>query len=113
MKRILHLLLVSVFIVGCSSTSREPDFKPKGESFTFIHISDPHVGQGVNAQTDAKLFKEISELEPQPKFVVATGDICEIGGDEEYAQWQETLAHLGDVKMYVAPGNHDVRWNPR
>ncbi len=107
-------LLAFVFLAGCSSTfEKDLAFSIKPQSFTFIHISDPHVGVEGHAETDAAMFKEMSQLKPQPKFVVATGDICEIGGDEEYAQWRETLASLGDVKMYVAPGNHDVRWNPR
>src|SRR5262249_40323945 len=63
-------------------------------------------------QTDAKLFKEMSELNPKPAFVVATGDITENGTPEQYANWQETLTNLGDIKIYIAPGNHDVRWNP-
>ena len=79
--------------------------------FRFVHISDPHVGAGENHLTDAKLFKEIIELDPKPAFVVATGDICEIGTAAQYAQFQEALKSL-TVPMYVAPGNHDVRWNP-
>ncbi len=81
--------------------------------FTFIHCSDIHIGAGDNHVTDAKLFTEMTQLNPKPAFVVATGDICEYGTDEQYALYRETLKNLGDVKMYVAPGNHDVRWNPR
>ena len=81
--------------------------------FVFIHSSDPHVGSGQNHEIDAKLFTEITQLSPKPAFVVSTGDICEYGTDEEYALYQQTIKSLGDVKIYPAPGNHDVRWNPR
>jgi outer membrane protein assembly factor BamB/3',5'-cyclic AMP phosphodiesterase CpdA len=81
--------------------------------FTFVHSSDTHVGAGENAQANAALFAEIAALEPRPAFVIATGDICEYGTDAEYAQYQETLKSLGPVQMFPAPGNHDVRWNPR
>jgi outer membrane protein assembly factor BamB len=81
--------------------------------FTFIHASDVHFGAGDNHLTDAKLFAEMRDMKPQPKFVVITGDICEYGTDEQYELYRETIKHLGDVKPYPAPGNHDVRWNPR
>jgi outer membrane protein assembly factor BamB len=81
--------------------------------FTFIHASDVHFGAGENHVTDAKLFAEMRDMKPQPKFVVITGDICEYGTDAEYELYRKTIKHLGDVKPYPAPGNHDVRWNPR
>ena len=81
--------------------------------FTFIHTSDPHFGVGENHKTNAELFSEIVGHDPKPAFVVSTGDICEYGTDAEYELYQETIKTLGDVKIYPAPGNHDVRWNPR
>src|SRR5262245_19608427 len=62
--------------------------------FRFVHISDPHVGAGENHITDAKLFKEISDLDPKPAFVVATGDICEIGTPAQYSQFLDALKNL-------------------
>jgi outer membrane protein assembly factor BamB len=81
--------------------------------FTFIHSSDPHFGAGNNHETNARLFAEIAALQPRPAFIVSTGDICEYGTDAEYEQYRAALQHLGEVKFYPAPGNHDVRWNPR
>jgi 3',5'-cyclic AMP phosphodiesterase CpdA len=86
--------------------------------FRFIHSSDPHFnakeGAGTNAQNDAERFKEISALNPQPKFIVQTGDIVEVGTVEEYAVFHKTVDANLDPKitLYNAPGNHDVRWNP-
>ena len=80
--------------------------------WSFIHMSDTHFGAGNNAIVDTEMFKEISAIEPLPKFAINTGDVCEIGTDEEYELYREAIAHLRP-KMYVAPGNHDVRWNPR
>src|SRR5256885_5568420 len=60
-----------------------------------------------------EMFKEMTELNPKPAFVLATGDICEIGSDDQYESYQEVIKSLGDVPLHVAPGNHDVRWNPR
>ncbi len=79
--------------------------------FTFVHISDPHVGAGDNAATDARMFKEISELNPKPSFIAGTGDCCENGTPAQYAEYQDVLKSL-TIPIHMAPGNHDVRWNP-
>lgn len=81
--------------------------------FTFIHCSDIHIGAGENHKTDAKLFDEMTRRSPKPAFVINTGDVCEYGTDAEYELYRETIKSLGDIPTYPAPGNHDVRWNPR
>src|SRR3954464_3204711 len=80
--------------------------------FTFIHASDVHFGAGENAAADGKCFTEITQLNPKPAFVFVTGDICETGTVPQYELYQETIKLLDDVKIYCAPGNHDIRWNP-
>jgi outer membrane protein assembly factor BamB len=98
--------LLAVLVVQLTVASARADF-------TFIHISDIHVGAGENAATDAKMFAEIVALDPKPAFLVNTGDVCEHGTQAQYDLLHETLKSLGDTKMYCAPGNHDIRWNPR
>jgi outer membrane protein assembly factor BamB len=98
-------LIVGLVLICCGSVAR-------GE-FTFVHVSDIHIGAQNNHETDAALLKEIAELNPKPAFIVNTGDVCENGTDEQYTLYQETMKNLGDVRAFVAPGNHDVRWNPR
>src|SRR5262249_5980586 len=46
-----------------------------------------------------------------PAFVVNTGDVCETGTPEQYVRFQEVAKNL-TCPQYIAPGNHDVRWNP-
>src|SRR4051812_9608123 len=86
---------------------------PVRGDFTFVHCSDIHIGAGNNAEADAELFEEIAKHDPRPRFIVNTGDVCETGTDAEYERYQQVIKSLGDVQAYVAPGNHDVRWNPR
>src|SRR5262249_19040356 len=81
--------------------------------FRFIHASDSHAGSPENARVDAAMFKEISELNPAPKFVIVTGDIVDYGRDDEYNRFDKAARNLGRIPLYLAPGNHDVRWNPR
>ncbi len=97
-------ILVLVIFTSVSTFAVKP--------FRFVHMSDPHFGAGNNADIDTAMFKEISALDPQPAFCVNTGDICEIGGVDEYKLFQNALKFL-KPKMYIAPGNHDVRWNPQ
>lgn len=101
-----HFLLLAL---ACFSLPLQADF-------TFVHMTDTHVtaseAANSNAAKDAEMFREISALNPRPAFSVNTGDVCEIGTDEEYAVYQKTLTHL-TIPHYDAPGNHDVRWNPR
>jgi outer membrane protein assembly factor BamB len=105
-KTFLRTLALALILFACSAAPARADF-------TFIHCSDIHVGAGENARTDAALLTEIAQLNPKPAFVVATGDICENGTDSQYKVYRDILKNLGDVKMYAAPGNHDIRWNPR
>lgn len=85
--------------------------------FSFVHVTDTHVtASNANdspAARDAERFREISALTPKPAFVVATGDVCEIGTDAEYAVYRKVRDENLTLPMYAAPGNHDVRWNPR
>src|SRR5206468_9316384 len=85
------------------------------EPFTFVHVSDTHVGSVDNniphADTDARLFREMSGLAPRPAFVAGTGDVVENGTPEQYALYQEVLKSLA-VPMHMSTGNHDIRWNP-
>lgn len=96
-------------LAGFSCVSAHADF-------SFVHVTDTHITASEApkspAAEDAALFREISALNPKPAFVVNTGDVCEIGTDAEYANFRKILGDL-TVPHYAAPGNHDVRWNPR
>lgn len=102
----VRAIAVSLFLVATAAGQ---------QAFRFVHASDTHVnpqrGPDVNAARNAKLFAEISGLDPKPEFVVCTGDIVEVGAPVEYGYLREALAKL-TIPFYPSPGNHDVRWNP-
>jgi outer membrane protein assembly factor BamB len=89
---------------------------PAWADFVFVQTTDTHVGvdhaPGSNVAKCAAMWEEISRLEPRPAFVINTGDVCEVGIDAEYANYRDALPHLA-IPHHDAPGNHDVRWNPR
>lgn len=78
---------------------------------TFVHISDTHVGRRSDAEAFAIAIQAIERLEPQPAFVVITGDLTESFRDAEVLY----LKHLVDrftLPVLLVPGNHDVGFDP-
>ncbi|MDX1933652.1 MAG: PQQ-binding-like beta-propeller repeat protein [Capsulimonadales bacterium] len=84
--------------------------------FSFVHLTDTHVTARQTADSpaakDRALLLEIAQRTPRPRFAVLTGDVCEAGTPEEFAAFR-ALRDRFPVRLYVAPGNHDVRWNPQ
>ena len=78
------------------------------------HITDTHIkarGKVAYRVVDtasclAAAVATLNALEPAPDVVVATGDLTDLGRDEEYALLRELLAPLR-VPLYAIPGNHD------
>jgi 3',5'-cyclic AMP phosphodiesterase CpdA len=78
---------------------------------TFVHISDTHVGRRSDAEAFAIAIEAIERLDPQPAFVVITGDLTESFRDAEVLY----LKHLVDrftLPVLLVPGNHDVGFDP-
>src|SRR5688572_28675395 len=98
MKRLVLLLGVTLLLCSACQTGSAPSTaQPAGGeghgleggrtpviAFRFVHMSDTHFGVGNNQQANVKMFEEISRLELRPAFCVNTGDVAEIGNDEEY-----------------------------
>ncbi|HHY94570.1 MAG TPA: hypothetical protein GX513_06120, partial [Firmicutes bacterium] len=79
------------------------------EGFTFIHLTDPHMGSGAGNKFTPQIVTEIASLPDKPSFVVVGGDLTELGSQEQYAAYDATLAPLG-VPIYSTLGNHESRW---
>jgi 3',5'-cyclic AMP phosphodiesterase CpdA len=100
--------------------------------FTFVHISDIHVANATSPinspDIDGAKFKQmldkINSLVPKPAFVVASGDISNVGsyGNGMYGILTQNLypqnltsPQYGDyyidaaetIPIYIVPGNHD------
>jgi predicted phosphodiesterase len=102
MKKALLFLLVFVFIV-----SAKAQFKP----FRFAFISDTHIGSP-NGTAEEDLRRTVRDINAMTDiaFVVLTGDITELGTDEEIKLAKKILDSL-DVPWYIIPGNHDSGWS--
>jgi len=79
--------------------------------FRFIHISDTHIGSpdGKAEEDLRRTVKDINEMQGIA-FVVITGDITELGTNEQLKLAKKILDSL-HITYYIIPGNHDSGWS--
>ena len=101
--------------------------------FTFVHITDLHISDATSyvnsCDNNAVMFqcyiKEFANLNPKPAFVVASGDITNIGNSGPYGMYPMLTQYLfpglvmnpgigayfidsaHTIPIYFVPGNHD------
>lgn len=89
------------------------------ELLTFVHLTDLHVGNPAvpddhlysdTSATLAAILAEVKALVPQPRFIVASGDLTNRGDVDSYEQLKRLLAEAElDMPVLFALGNHDRR----
>ncbi|MEO7983446.1 MAG: metallophosphoesterase, partial [Bacteroidota bacterium] len=85
--------------------------KTQVKSFRFAFLSDTHIGSP-NGASEEDLRRTVRDINAMKDiaFVVLTGDITELGTNEELKLAKQILDSLG-VKWYIIPGNHDTGWS--
>lgn len=105
MKRILFTLLLAGCLLhaGAQQTSGAP--------FRFAFVSDTHVGSP-DGKAEEDLRRTVADINRQTgiSFVVLTGDITELGTNEELRRAKQILDSL-HIPYYIIPGNHDTGWS--
>lgn len=79
------------------------------ESFYVVQLSDTHIIAGDAGQSRARLEQavaEVNSLNPQPAFILFTGDLVSNGDEASYLNFAQIAARLKS-KVYFIPGNHD------
>ncbi|MBK8606235.1 MAG: PQQ-binding-like beta-propeller repeat protein [Chitinophagaceae bacterium] len=102
MKRILFVLLTTfITIISYGQFA----------SFRFAFISDTHIGSP-NGSAEEDLRRTVRDINSMSDiaFVVLTGDITELGTNEELKLAKQILDSL-NVAWYIIPGNHDTGWS--
>jgi 3',5'-cyclic-AMP phosphodiesterase len=89
-----------------------PVAKSKVEPFTFLQISDSHIGfkKAVNPDPLGTLRETITKIRSmavKPAFVLHTGDITQSATPEQFALAKLALSELG-VPVHYVPGEHDL-----
>lgn len=85
---------------------------PAAAPFTFLQISDSHVGFDKPANPDAtatlrEAIGRIASLPVKPSFVIHTGDISHLSKDKEFDDADQILREMG-LPMVFVPGEHDL-----
>ncbi len=81
-------------------------------SFSFVQISDSHIGFAKPANPDARAtlaaaIDKIQAMEARPAFMIHTGDIAHTAKPEEF---DDAVQAIGRARLDVhyAPGEHDI-----
>ncbi len=98
MKNSLIILLLSFFALNGSA-----------QNFKYAFISDTHIG---STTSEEDLRRSVADINKQKDlaFVVLTGDITEMGTNNEFKLAKSILAGL-KIPYYIMPGNHDTGWS--
>ncbi|HWJ19429.1 MAG TPA: metallophosphoesterase [Geobacterales bacterium] len=85
---------------------------PAHPEFTFVQISDSHIGFNKPANPDSQgtlreAIAKIKALPVKPAFMIHTGDISHLSKDEEFDNADQLIKEAGLPVFYV-PGEHDV-----
>jgi Icc protein len=85
---------------------------PKARSFSFVQVSDSHIGFDKPANPDARAtFREavakIRAMPETPDFIVHTGDISQLSRDNEFDDADQIIREAG-LDVFHIPGEHDM-----
>ena len=88
------------------------DATTKPASFTFLQISDSHIGFAKPANPDARAtlheaVAKIVAMPVKPDFIVHTGDITQLSHDSEFDDADQILRETG-LPIFYVPGEHDM-----
>jgi Icc protein len=84
----------------------------KAKGFSFLQISDSHVGFNKPANPDAaatyrEAVSKIVALPVKPDFIIHTGDITQLSKDQEFDD-AEQIIKQARLTVFHVPGEHDM-----
>jgi 3',5'-cyclic AMP phosphodiesterase CpdA len=80
--------------------------------FSFVQVSDSHVGFAKAANPDARAtfraaVAKIAALPQKPAFILHTGDVTQLSKDQEFDDADQILKEAG-LDAFHIPGEHDM-----
>src|SRR3984957_15031995 len=87
--------------------------KTKAADFTFVQISDSHIGfnKPPNADVNGTLQLAVGQINSalrQPDLILHTGDLTHSAKASEFDTLDQILKGLGRKEVFYVPGEHDV-----
>lgn len=91
----------------------EPDAKAAKDDFTFVQLSDSHIGFQNEPNHDVtatfqKAVDRLKTLRHRPEFVIHTGDISHLSKPEQFDTVEQILKGAGVGQSFFVPGEHDT-----
>jgi Icc protein len=91
----------------------EPQKGAKPAGFTFVQISDTHIGFNKPANTDVvstlqAAIATINALPTQPDLIIHTGDLTHLAKPAEFDMLAQNLQSLNQRDLFTVPGEHDL-----
>src|SRR5882724_10421533 len=85
----------------------------KKASFSFVQISDSHIGFSKDANKDVvgtlkEAIARINALPEPPEFIIHTGDLTHLAEAEEFDTLDQLLKSAKTGQIFFVPGEHDV-----
>jgi len=82
-------------------------------SFSFVQISDSHIGFNKEANKDVigtlrEAVAKINALPTPPDFIIHTGDLTHLSEAEEFDTLEQILKGCKARQVFYVPGEHDV-----
>ena len=98
--------------IGLESALAAPIKHSGARPFTFVQLSDSHIGFNKPPNADARAtFREaiakVVALPVRPDFIIHTGDVSQLSREEEFDDAEQMLKAAGLPVFYV-PGEHDM-----
>ena len=85
----------------------------KGADFTFVQISDSHIGVSKPANPDVTAtlqtaINKINAMAHKPDFLIHTGDLSQLSKPSEFDTLDQVLKGASPKQTYFVPGEHDM-----
>ncbi len=84
-----------------------------GADFTFVQISDSHIGFNKDANNNVigtlqEAINRIKALPTKPDLIIHTGDLTHLAEADEFDTVDQALKGTGVSDIFYVPGEHDV-----
>jgi Icc protein len=85
----------------------------KGGDFSFVQISDSHIGFNKPANPDVTAtlqtaINKINAMPHKPDFIIHTGDLSQLSKPSEFDTLDQALKGAAAKQIYFVPGEHDM-----
>jgi len=103
----------SAGVMGCRQVGDESNKAAPPAEFSFVQISDSHIGFRREPNTDVaatlqEAVSRINALPQAPAFVLHTGDLTHLARADEFDACQQILRGIRGGEVHYVPGEHDV-----